>query len=120
MRAAAAALVGTHDFASFRAAGGDERSTVRALTRVALEADGAELDCSFEGPGFLRHMVRNAVGTLLEVGRGRRPADSIPALLAARDRALAGPTAPAHGLTLVRVCYGDFRPQSEGLGGGAG
>jgi tRNA pseudouridine38-40 synthase len=115
MREAALALVGTHDFASFQAAGSSAQSTVRALTTVALERAGAELACSFEGPGFLRHMVRNLVGTLLEVGRGRRPPDSIAPLLAARDRTLAGPTAPPHGLTLVRVEHGDFRPQSEGL-----
>lgn len=115
MRDAARDLAGTHDFASFAAAGSAPRSTVRALTRVAIDRDDPELSCSFEGPGFLRHMVRNLVGTLLEVGRGRRAADSMPALLAARDRSLAGPTAPPHGLTLVRVCHGDFRPQSEGL-----
>jgi len=115
MRAAARALVGTHDFASFAAAGSNARTTVRALETVALEQSGPELACAFEGPGFLRHMVRNLVGTLLEVGRGRRAPDSIADLLAARDRSLAGPTAPPHGLTLVHVRHGDFRPQSEGL-----
>ena len=56
---------------------------------------------------FLRHMVRNIVGTLVEVGRGRRAADDLPRLLAARDRDLAGATAPAHGLCLTQVEYGD-------------
>jgi tRNA pseudouridine38-40 synthase len=120
MQRAAAALVGTHDFASFQAAGSEARTTVRTLTRAALEPEGALVRCGFEGPGFLRHMVRNLVGTLLEVGRGRRAADSMAALLAARDRTCAGPTAPPHGLTLVRVCHGDFRPQSEGLDGQTG
>jgi tRNA pseudouridine38-40 synthase len=117
MRAAAGSLLGTHDFASFQAAGSSVRSTVRCLTRIEIEGEGGELRCAFEGPGFLRHMVRNVVGTLLEVGRRRRSADSLPALLAARDRSLAGPTAPAHGLTLVWVRYGDFSPQSGGLEG---
>jgi len=106
MREAAAALAGTHDFASFRAAGGSGRTSVRTLTRLAWQGEpGGELVLDVEGSGFLRHMVRNLVGTLLEVGRGRRRTDAIPALLAARDRRLAGPTAPARGLTLVRVDY---------------
>jgi tRNA pseudouridine38-40 synthase len=115
MREAAGALVGTRDFASFQAAGSSPGPTVRTLDQVALEAEGAELCCCFEARGFLRHMVRTLVGTLLDVGRGRRSPDSIAALLAARDRSQAGPTAPAHGLTLVRVSYRDFRPQSEAL-----
>ena len=117
MRQALGTLVGTHDFASFQAAGSKPGPTVRRLDRADLEADGGTLRVALEGSGFLRHMVRNVVGTLLEVGRGRRRADSMAALLAARDRTQAGATAPAHGLTLVRVRYGDFRPQSEGLAG---
>jgi tRNA pseudouridine38-40 synthase len=106
LREGAGALVGSHDFASFRAAGGSGRTSVRTLSRVEWQGEiGGELRLEVEGNGFLRHMVRNLVGTLLEVGRGRRPAASLPALLEARDRRLAGPTAPAHGLTLVRVDY---------------
>lgn len=106
MKEAAAHLVGRHDFASFQATGSGVTDTVRTLTRVELAgAAGAELAFSFEGDGFLRHMVRNVVGTLLEVGAGRRPPGSLPELLAARDRTRAGPTAPARGLTLVRVDY---------------
>jgi len=106
MERAAAALVGTHDFASFRAAGGAGRSSVRTLARAAWRGElGGELCFEVEGNGFLRHMVRNLVGTLLEVGRGRCSPESIPELLAARDRSRAGPTAPPHGLTLVRVDY---------------
>jgi tRNA pseudouridine38-40 synthase len=106
MRRAAQALVGTHDFACFRAAGSGVGSSVRTLTRCQLEGEArAELRLLVEGNGFLRHMVRALVGTLVEVGCGRRPAGSMAAMLAARDRGRAGRTAPAHGLTLVRVDY---------------
>jgi len=106
MQAAAAPLLGRHDFASFQAAGSSISDPVRSLTRVEVAgASGSEIQFWFEGDGFLRHMVRNLVGTLLEVGVGRRPAGSMAALLAARDRTQAGPTAPARGLTLVRVDY---------------
>ena len=106
MQAAARALCGRHDFASFQAAGSAITETTRTLHRVEVAgASGAEILFALEGDGFLRHMVRNVVGTLLEIGAGRRPAGSLPALLAARDRTQAGPTAPARGLTLVRVDY---------------
>jgi tRNA pseudouridine38-40 synthase len=106
MEEGARALVGTHDFASFQAAGSDVRSTERTLRRLDLEArPEGEVLFHLEGEGFLRHMVRIAVGTLLEVGRGRRPPGWVAEALAARERAAAGPTAPARGLTLVRVEY---------------
>lgn len=107
VRHAAAQLVGSHDFASFQAAGSSVRSTLRTLRRLDAEGEaGGALEWWFEGSGFLRHMVRNLVGTLLEVGSGRRDPEGMSALLAARDRTRAGPTAPAHALTLVRVHYG--------------
>lgn len=110
MRRAAALLRGRHDFASFQAAGSGVATTVRSLPRLELLGrSGGELALEVEGSGFLRHMVRNLVGTLLEVGRGRRDPEGMSALLAARDRRRAGPTAPAHGLTLVRVDYGKPR-----------
>jgi tRNA pseudouridine38-40 synthase len=111
MRAAARHLVGCHDFACFETRPESPlarpgRSTVRRLDRVELQgAAGAEIHLEIEGSGFLRHMVRAIAGTLLEVGRGRRAPESLPALLAARDRRRAGPTAPARGLTLVRLLY---------------
>lgn len=117
MRKAAALLVGEHDFASFQAAGAPKRSTVRRLDRLAIDgAWGGEVAVHAEANGFLRHMVRNLVGTLLEVGRGRRAPESMPALLAARDRGAAGPTAAPRGLTLVSVRYADFSADSAGLG----
>ena len=107
MRSAARAFEGRHDFLSLCAAGSRPTSTVRALSRVALaEAGEGELVIEVDGDGFLRHMVRNLVGTLLEVGQGRREADSIPELIAGRERSAAGPTAPARGLELVCVDYG--------------
>ena len=106
LRAGAQAVVGTHDFAAFQASGSLVRSTERTLLRVeATGAAGGAVDLWFEGTGFLRHMVRNLAGTLLEVGSGRRDAADMTAILAARERRRAGPTAPAHALTLVSVRY---------------
>jgi tRNA pseudouridine38-40 synthase len=108
MRLGAKELVGTHDFASFRAAGSNVVGTVRTLSTLAIDGTaGGELTLTFEGSGFLRYMVRNVTGTLLEIGRGHRSPADIPAILAARDRAHAGRTAPAHGLTLAWVRYGE-------------
>jgi tRNA pseudouridine38-40 synthase len=106
MARAAASLAGTRDFRSFQAAGSGVETTVRTLFRAELLGEaGGELALELEGDGFLRHMVRNVAGTLIEVGLRRRAPESLPALLEARDRGLAGPTAPARGLTLVRVEY---------------
>jgi tRNA pseudouridine38-40 synthase len=106
MRAAAADLVGTRDFRAFQAAGSGVEETVRTLYTATVEGEGGgEIAIELVGDGFLRHMVRNVAGTLIEVGRGQRPADGLPALLAGRDRADAGRTAPARGLTLVEVEY---------------
>jgi tRNA pseudouridine38-40 synthase len=106
LRAAAQAVIGTHDFAAFQAAGSSVSSTERRLLRVDVTGEsGGAVELWFEGTGFLRHMVRNLAGTLLEVASGRREPGDMIAILAARDRRLAGPTAPAHALTLVRVRY---------------
>jgi tRNA pseudouridine38-40 synthase len=106
MERAGGAFLGRHDFASFQASGSGVRRTARTLTRLDVEGvSRGEIRVWVEGDGFLRHMVRSLVGTLVEVGRGRRSATDMPAILAARDRRRAGPTAPARGLTLVRVDY---------------
>ena len=107
MRKAARRVVGTHDFAAFRAAAGpSKRSTVRTVTRSEVLRKGALVSYEIAGNGFLYNMVRILAGTLLEVGLGRRPPDAVSEALAGRERTLAGPTAPAYGLTLVRVFYG--------------
>jgi tRNA pseudouridine38-40 synthase len=106
MRAAAEALLGTHDFRAFQAAGGAPGPTVRTLRSLAIEgAARGEVRLLVEGDAFLRHMVRILAGTLVEIGIGRRDPAGIPWLLASRERTRAGPTAPARGLCLVRVDY---------------
>jgi tRNA pseudouridine38-40 synthase len=105
MRAAATQLVGTHDFAAFQSTGTDVKTTVRTVTRSELLEEGDLLVYQIEGDGFLRHMVRAIVGTLVEIGRGWRPPTQVEQLLADGSRAQAGATAPAHGLALAQVEY---------------
>ncbi len=110
MREAAAHFVGEHDFSAFRAANCQAPTTVRRLFRLDVERrDDDEIVLVFEATAFLKHMVRNITGTLVEVGQGKRRPEEIPALLASRDRRLAGETAPAHGLVLERVWYNRSR-----------
>jgi len=102
--AAARTFEGQHDFAAFQAAGSSVKTTVRKLTRCGVSGEpGGEIVLDVEGEGFLRHMVRNLAGTLVEIGRGRWDVARAGAILASLDRGQAGPTAPAHGLCLVRV-----------------
>lgn len=105
LRAATAFLPGRHDFTAFALAGGSHRSPVRTLFDVRLEELGQELVWHFAGDGFLRGMIRGLVGTLLEVGSGRRSPESFAELLRGAPREAAGPTAPARGLTLLGVDY---------------
>ncbi len=108
MRAAAAQLVGTHDFASFQGSGSFVVSTERTMRALAWEDGGGydlPLVMRIEGDGFLRHMVRNIAGTLVEIGVGRWSAAEMEGILAARDRRRSGRTAPPHGLFLARVLY---------------
>lgn len=105
MRRAAASLVGTHDFAAFHSTGSDPTSTIRTITRSEWQEASGVLTYEIAGTGFLRHMVRALVGTLVEVGRGWRQPASVAALLAGGSRSESGPTAPALGLFLVDVDY---------------
>ena len=107
-------LVGEHDFGCFEATGSRDleytggKGAVRTIKRADLnigEGVTRSVDFEFIGDGFLRHMVRNMVGTLLEVGSGRMSVDDFRDVLAGRDRAAAGPTAPARGLFLMEVFY---------------
>jgi tRNA pseudouridine38-40 synthase len=105
MRKAAELLVGEHDFAAFRASGCAARTTVRRLDAVDLVEDGTLLHIDVRGSGFLRNMVRMLVGTLIEIGRKKRPATDIARLLANEPGVRAGATAPPHGLCLMSVDY---------------
>lgn len=112
MRRCLDVIMGTHDFASFEASGSRDKSittgrgSVRTLQKAALHKTGQdELQFVFTGDGFLRHMVRNIVGTLLEVGKGRKTVEDFKKILEAKNRSAASATAPAHGLFLKTVHY---------------
>jgi tRNA pseudouridine38-40 synthase len=106
MRAATAHLVGRHDFAAFQAADCAAHHAVREVRRLdVLGEPGGRIDVIVEATAFVKHMVRNIVGTLVDVGRGKRAAASLAALVASRDRTAAGPTAPPQGLCLEEVFY---------------
>ncbi|GAB4364104.1 MAG: tRNA pseudouridine(38-40) synthase TruA [Deltaproteobacteria bacterium] len=101
-------FAGEHDFSAFRGQGCTAKTTVRRILRAEMIFRPPALAVVvLVGTGFLRHMVRNIVGTLVETGRGRMSPEEIPAILASRDRTRAGPTAPPCGLFLWRVEYGD-------------
>jgi tRNA pseudouridine38-40 synthase len=124
MRAGAAALVGTHDFAAFQSTGGEASTTERTITSLSLAFECADSGLGSDpnpglgsdpsrrplvlrviGDGFLRHMVRSIAGTLVDVGLGRWPPTQVAEIVASRDRARAGRAAPPQGLFLVAVSY---------------
>lgn len=102
MRQGAKYLVGEHDFKSFCAAAAVVETTVRTLYELTVERQGEEIVIRIRGSGFLYNMVRIIAGTLMEIGRGNMEPEKMQEILAAKDRAAAGPTAPACGLTLVK------------------
>lgn len=105
MERAAALLCGTHDFRAFCANKRYKKSTVRTIHAIEIEQDGADLNLTYRGDGFLYNMVRILTGTLLEVGQGIRYPEEMPDILASLDRMKAGKTAPAQGLCLLKVEY---------------
>ncbi|HAL03464.1 MAG TPA: tRNA pseudouridine(38-40) synthase TruA [Lachnospiraceae bacterium] len=105
MQKAASYLIGQHDFASFCSNPRMKKSTVRIVDNIEINKRGSYISFTYHGTGFLQHMVRILTGTLLEVGFGVREADSMPELIEAKDRKLAGYTAPAKGLCLMKVDY---------------
>ena len=105
MKKAAEILKGEHDFKSFCSNPRMKKSTVRIVDRIDIVKKGAYITFTYHGTGFLQYMVRILTGTLLEVGYGKRTPESMAELLEAKDRKLAGDTAPACGLTMVRVDY---------------
>ncbi|WP_297527081.1 tRNA pseudouridine(38-40) synthase TruA [Thiohalobacter sp.] len=113
MQAAARHLLGEHDFSAFRALACQAKHPVRTIHRLELSEAGPFIHLDIEANAFLHHMVRNIAGTLMAVGSGERSPDWVAEVLAARDRALAGITAPPDGLYLVGVRY----PQAFGLPG---
>lgn len=98
-------LLGRHDFSAFRAAGCASKHPVREIYDIHIHREGAMVVMDYSGSAFLRHMVRNLAGALVEVGKGIQPPEWIPLLLASRDRKQGARTAPAHGLYLVCVNY---------------
>jgi len=114
MRVAGARAIGEHDFITFCSVLPDRGGTVRTLHAIEVEAQDDVVRLHFDGAGFLHRMVRILTGTLLDVGAGRRETGCIAEMLAARDRRAAGPTAPAHGLTLVNVRYPGWESRPAG------
>jgi tRNA pseudouridine38-40 synthase len=116
MKKASSSLIGRHDFSSFQASGCAAKNPTREVMSISIKKKttlpfmdykirGNFLTISVEANAFLRHMVRNIVGTLIEVGRGKMKADGLKKILGSRDRTMSGPTAPARGLFLQQVFY---------------
>ncbi len=98
-------LVGQHDFKSFASAADQRQSSIRTIFNCAVTSNGSHIVFDIAGDGFLYNMVRNIVGTMVEVGRGRLAPEAIPQILSAKDRTAAGPIAPANGLVLQWIKY---------------
>jgi tRNA pseudouridine38-40 synthase len=105
MREAAQVLVGRHDFSAFRAASCTARNPVRCLERIAVKRRAQQIFFVLRANGFLQHMVRNIVGTLVAIGQGKMHRQSMLRILKSGQRQLAGPTAPPHGLFMIRIQY---------------
>ena len=117
MHEAAQSLLGKHDFSAFRASGCQASTPVREITAMSVVRDGDKIILAVTANAFLQHMVRNITGTLVAIGAGDVAVDSLPGVLATRDRKQGGVAAPPHGLTLVDVQYpDDFRiPKKDNM-----
>ncbi len=106
MKKAAKLLIGTHDFSCFCATGTDVKDRVRTIVDIEIKTgDEGLIEIKVESHGFLKYMVRNIIGTLVEVGRGKREPEEMKAIIESRNRNIAGVTAPACGLFLKEVKY---------------
>jgi tRNA pseudouridine38-40 synthase len=105
-------LLGTRDFTAFTVSDSDAKTFTRTITEVNVEREGALLKLFFTGDGFLRYQVRTMVAALVESNRGRLKAGSVSELIESKDRARAGAPAPARGLTLMKVEYGECLPMA--------
>jgi tRNA pseudouridine38-40 synthase len=118
IQAASRWFLGTHDFAAMASKGAPRETTIRTVLRCDVERDYDEIRIDVEGRGFLYNQVRNMVGTLIEVGRGRWEPVHIKAILESLDRGNGGPTAPARGLSMQWVKYPPelLHPEEPGAG----
>ena len=105
MKEAASYLIGEHDFKSFCGTGAQVKTTVRTVKEIQIEKSGDRITIRITGEGFLYHMVRIIAGTLMDIGGGLYPPEKMKEILEAKDRKKAGPTAPARGLTLMKIQY---------------
>ncbi|MFH0827930.1 MAG: tRNA pseudouridine(38-40) synthase TruA [Candidatus Omnitrophota bacterium] len=105
MRKASAFLIGRHDFSSFKRVDKKKKTTVRELKEIKIIKKGALIHIDVTANSFLYHMARNIAGTLIEIGKGKLPPESLQEILRAKNRKTAGPTAPARGLCLMKVKY---------------
>jgi len=105
MRREAKTLLGRHDFSSFQAKGGSKSTPVTTVKKISVTTKGKHIYIDIEAKGFLYNMVRNIVGTLMDIGRGKLSPGDTRKILKAKNRTLAGPTAPAKGLCLMKVNY---------------
>jgi tRNA pseudouridine38-40 synthase len=108
MREALPCLLGEHDFSAFRAVGCQANSPVKTMHVAELYQQGSFITVELEANGFLYHMVRNIVGSLIKIGEGAQPVEWLQTLLEGRNRKLAAPTAPAAGLYFVKAIYSDL------------
>ena len=105
MRKEAKVLVGKHDFRSFKARQKKEKTSIRTIYSISITLKKQDVIITVKGDGFLYNMVRNIVGTLVDIGRGYLPSGSMKNILNQKDRTKAGPTAPAKGLFLTNIQY---------------